>query len=379
MNVTSRSVLAVFVALGVFACGGKEGATPDKSGSPKSGGSAKATAPDKSGAPGSGSAASKPAPAGNKATVAVPKYKTREVKPAELGGQKLKATVCAFDTKIPVPMSDSFSNAVMGFAIGPDDTIWIVDAEGKVRHYVNQAPDGCELALDDKFGTGGVLAIADTKAEERIAVDKNGVVYVNTGNGPMKIVSGKAEKIDCSRSGRVSAGRESDAVFIGEYPLKDGKCADKLELKEWGDSPFLEILGVEKDGIDVKGTFKKGDKNVGQAGFHDFTGARKIAVGKEDGDEDIYYTHDVFGCALGLCVVDGNASSLRVWKKDGAFVGKVNVDDISGVETFPKHGDFAAGAMWISGSGDAIEKGKDEKGQDDDRYLPVIVKVTTGG
>lgn len=386
MNKTTRYSLLATLVFGALACGSKDTASPDKSAAPKGSGSAKA-APEKSGAAGATSA--KPTVA-EKRQVEIPKYETREKKPLELGGQKLTATVCAFDTRKPMPDSDSFSSSLQGLAIGPDDSIWLVDAEGAVRHYTNQDPAGCELVLDDKFGTGGVL-VPEGKAEERIGVDKNGVVYVNTGNGPVKIVNGKVEKLECSHSGRVSAGRESDQIYVDQYVLKDGKCDEKLELKGWVKDPFTEILGVEKDGLDVKGTFEKDGKHIGQAAFHDFSGERKIAVGKEDGDEDIYYTHDVFGCPMGLCVVDGNASSLRVWKKDGAFVGKVNVDDLTGVETFPKHGEFAAGAMWIGGSADKPEpkeadKPKDEKPKDDKKdeekkeknYLPFLARVTAG-
>lgn len=255
-------------------------------------------------------------------------------------------------------------------AFAPDDSIWLIDGDGKVRHYVNQDPAGCELALDEKVGAGGIFTVPDSKADERIGVDKSGVVYFNTGLGPKRIVGGKIESVDCSSTGRIAAGRESDAVFVGFYPVKDGKCAaEKLELKEWGNDPFNEILFVEKDGLDVKGTYEDGSFRVGQAGFHDFTGARKVVVGDKTDDQRIMFTHDVFGCALGLCVVDGNGSALRVWKKDGAFVGKVNLDELTGIDVFPTNGEYAAGAMWIGGAG------HDET----ETYPPFIAKITVGG
>ncbi len=370
MQSLKACVFVAIVSAGVAACGGKEGATPDKSSSAKSGGKGSA-APSSSGsaAPAKSAVASPPVFSGAKVAVELPKYKPGTAKPSDLGGAKLTVTLCKFDAKTPMPIADSFSDAVGGMAFAPDDSLWLIDGDGKVRHYVNQDPAGCELALDTKVGEGGIFTVPDSKADERIGVDKSGVVYFNTGMGPKRIVAGKIESIDCSSSGRIAAGRESDVVFVGNYPLKDGKCGEKLELKEWKNDPFTEIMFVEKDGLDVKGTFEDGGSRVGQGAFHDFSGERKIAVGKKDGDEDIFYTHDVFGCALGLCVVDGNASSLRVWKKDGAFVGKVNLDDLTGVDVFPTQGEYAAGAMWIGGAGH----------DDMDKYPAFIAKITTGG
>lgn len=321
-------------------------------------------------ASGASSSSSKPAAAA-KVEVVLPPIKKQDQKPQTLGGKTLKGEVCKFDKAGPVMKDESFSKALRDVAFAADGKIYVLDDEVKLRRYTNQSADGCELALDKSFGKDGILDIGLKRDawHDTLSVDKAGAVYVSQefGSGDSKkIVDGKVSD-QCG--GDIQTSPSATVVMSNLVEIKDGKCdAPKLELKGTAiESP--QVMSVFGDVLGVKGTIKEGDKNVIKGALYGLDGTQKVLVGKADGDEDIYFAHDVMACSLGICVVDGNASSLRVWKADGSFVGKVDLDDLFGIDIMPQHGAEVKGALWISGSANA------EKDDDKNDY-GIITRIT---
>jgi hypothetical protein len=335
------------LAAGVTACGSKE--TGGASSAKPEAGSAKPSTSAK--------------PAAAKVEVVLPPINKQEQEPQTLGGKTLKGEICKFDKSGPVMKDESFSKALRDVAFAADGKIYVLDDEVKLRRYTNQSADGCELALDKSFGKDGILDVGLKRDDwhDSLSVDKAGAVYVSKGFGSgesKKVVDGKVTEL-CGEDLQTSP--DSSVVMADLVQVKDGKCdGEKLALKGTElESP--QVMSVYGDVLGVKGTIKEGDKNVIKGALFGLDGTQKALVGKADGDEDIFYAHDVFACSLGVCVVDGNASSLRVWKADGTFVGKVELDDVFGTDIMPQHGAEVKGALWISGSADG---GKDDSKND---------------
>jgi hypothetical protein len=296
--------------------------------------------------------------------VVLPPVGTHDAKPGKLGDKEVKAELCKMD-KAGSDMHDEwFHKALRDAALGPDGALYVLDHEVKVRKYVNQKPDGCELALDKTFGKDGILDIGFNKESfaDKISVDKAGAVYV----GDKKIVGGKVEAF-CSD---VVAGPDSATLLSRSKPVTDAKCEGKeIEWKGWDKDSSPDVLTVLSDTVIVKGSVKAGDKSVTKVGIQSPDGAQKTSVGKADGDEDICYAHGAAMCGGNLCVVDGNCKALRVWKPDGSFVGKLDLYDVTGLSIMPRIVRVGSkGEVFVIGSADGKDGDKEDHG--------VVVRLT---
>ena len=101
-----------------------------------------------------------------------------------------------------------------------------------------QTPSPCQLALDTKFGTGGVLTLEpkpeDSKEYDTVSVDPKGNVYVSGGGAKAKLVTptGQASAA-CDESGRLYVDRTTGDTYLRDKRVKvaGGKC-DPAEAKE---------------------------------------------------------------------------------------------------------------------------------------------------
>jgi len=285
--------------------------------------------------------------------VAPPAIASVEARPAKLAGKSVTFVLCGLDVTSPL-RDASFTHAVNDLAIAPDGTVYLLDAASKLRKYVNQDPEGCELALDPTFGKGGVLALDEPdRSFEHLGIDAKGTVFVAGSLFSKKVVSGVVSNW-CGSSWQVAAHPSSSLVYSDGKPARDGACEEKrLALEHREDDPFVRIVNLTSDGLaahaSVKGTLP--GNRASRAGFYGFDGKEKLLVGKDEGDEHLWSSTDVARCGDWLCVVDGNASALRVWALDGTFAGAVDVDGALGVDVYPKIADATDHDLWLAGAG----------------------------
>ncbi|MGZ3455964.1 MAG: hypothetical protein ACXVEF_40535, partial [Polyangiales bacterium] len=120
------------------------------------------------------------------AKVALPETQgTPEKKTADFGGHEVTIEVCSLDTALP-PMTDSsWDRALPSMTVAADGTLYVLDPQNKIRHYVNRASRGCELVLDPKFGTNGLLDLSLSNGYA-LAADSAGALYATSGGIGMK-------------------------------------------------------------------------------------------------------------------------------------------------------------------------------------------------
>jgi hypothetical protein len=285
-----------------------------------------------------------------KRKTAIPAIEDYSEKSAKLAGKDVAFTMCALDVASPLK-GDSFT-AVRDLALAPDGTIYIVDARSRLRRYVNQDPDGCDLALDPSFGKDGILSLdADERTFERVGVDADGTVFVGGTLFSKKVRDGVVSNW-CGSSWPVAAHWDTLRVYSDGKPAR-GDCSEqRLELDGRKDDPYARILNVSADGVAATATVDSGGSyRSPRAGFYDFNGREKLFVGGPKGDDHLWSSIDVFRCGPWLCVVDLNASAVRAWAMDGSFVGAVDLDGALKMNVAPFIGDASTHDLWIGGTG----------------------------
>ena len=327
------------------------------------------------------------ATAGGPHTFALPasvKYDTP--KPKDLGGKHIVAELCKLDTGGSVMQSSDFSHAIGGIAAAPDGSLYVVDHEGKLRKYTVQTPSPCQLALDTKFGTGGVLTLEpkpdDSKEYDTVSVDPKGNVYVSGGGAKAKMVTptGQASAA-CDEWGRLYVDRTTGDAYLRDKRVKvaGGKCEPAEAKETWEGWPAKESPDVSDAAngmVFLKGSIKEKDgKSVDKIGVHKPDGKKIEIVGDEKGDGDICYVADVQPCGMGYCVYDSNCRELRAWSASGGkLVGAVDVNELFGVGYSWPEGMFVTkGVTWATFS----QQGeKDDKADADAPHFGFVARIT---
>jgi hypothetical protein len=292
-----------------------------------------------SSAPVAVSASAAPAPA--KADVGYPAgVKMSPPKAKQVGGTTIQADVCKLD-KRGADMKDSdFANAIKGLAPAPDGGVYVVDNAGSVRKYLVQSPSPCELALDQKFGTGGILAVEPdakkAKDYDTVQIDSKGTLYVS-GYQKVQMVTadGKVTKI-CDDSGHFYVDRiTNDMYFNGKKVTLNGTKCDSADIKwvGWVGQNQPELIDAAGGTVFVSGSVAGKDKsNTDKVGAFKSDGTKVALVGEKDGDGDICYAAGAQNGKLGLYVYDSNCRSLRVWATDGTkLIGVADLNELFGV------------------------------------------------
>jgi hypothetical protein len=292
-------------------------------------------------------------------------------KPKELGGKHVVAELCKLDTGASVMQSQDFDKAIGGIAAAPDGSLYVVDHEGKLRKYTVQTASPCQLALDTKFGTGGVLALEtkpeDSKEYDTVSVDSKGNVYVSGNGAKAKLVTpaGQASTA-CDEFGRFRVDRTTGDTYLRDKRVKvaGGKC-DPAEAKEtWEGWPtkdaHSEVLDAANGLVFLNGWIKEHGKMVTKMGVQKPDGKKVEIVGDEKGDGEICSAADMQPCSVGYCVFDANCREMRAWgAAGGKLVGAVDVNELFGVGYSWPEGLFVTkGVTWATFS----QQGeKDEK------------------
>lgn len=269
-----------------------------------------------------------------------------ERKKVTFGGKDLSAEACMLDTSVPDMKDEWFSNAMRGMAAAPDGSLYVIDNNKMVRHYIPQAGDSCKLGIDATFGDKGILKLPEDP--ERLFVLADGTLVANSWNSSQKIVNGKVESFNChvdeifadGKSGMqramdqlrridISGGcKETEWKYTGWEPPKPEKGKDPISYSvqrviPWDKDFLLHVSLV-------------GDHYLG---IHSADGKLKVKIGKDankDKDvkegEDICWAADMGKCSSGLCVLDSNCRRLTSFDpKKGSMVESIKLRDLLGL------------------------------------------------
>ncbi|MBI2395599.1 MAG: hypothetical protein HYV09_38895 [Deltaproteobacteria bacterium] len=272
-----------------------------------------------------------------KVKVAAPPISAESDKAITFAGKDTKVVVCKLDESAP-PMIDKdwWHHSLTGMAVARDGTLYVVDHEQKLRHYVNQSEGGCELALDESFGKGGVMDFQSSRGSviNDVATDDKGAVYFSWHKAPKKIVGNEVTE-HCSDFIRADAW--SPLVVADGNVTRGEGCTGKYakgllngfdpSVPQYDQPKVVGLFGEElvSHGVDIE----KG-KSVHKVGVHGLDGKRRLVLGGH-ADDAMYSIKHATSCGGDLCVLDSplSSTSLLRWTKDGKFLGKVTLTDLS--------------------------------------------------
>ncbi|MBS2012167.1 MAG: hypothetical protein JST00_04740 [Deltaproteobacteria bacterium] len=283
----------------------------------------------------------------------------------QFGGVPMTVELCRFDASAPKIFATESSAARAPLAAAPDGSLWVLDHERRLRHYVNGSARGCELALDRTFGQGGILDLAaaggGTERFLRVVVDAKGVVYL-TGDSTKKLEGGKL--VDhCAGAWMRTDPTTTLAVGSRTKITKSGGC-EATNATFQGFDPNApqyaspKAIGLFGDEVVVHGVDMDGKREIPKIGLHAPTGAQRVKMGGKDGDEWITSPESATKCGDDLCVYGSSFSDIGLsrFTRDGKLVQKVRftVDGLKD-SAMTTGGD---GTLWIHGamSGSLAEK-----------------------
>ena len=257
---------------------------------------------------------------------------------------------------------DRFDRALRGLALGPDAALYVADHQAKVRRYLNQAAEGCELQLDEAFGSSGMvdLGVGHDVDFERISVDHNGILYALASKpGETEALTRKIEGGRLAQAcGELVAGRTTDRL-VNEWPLPAPGCPT-AHTRFSGFDNFYYTLAVYSSGVLLTDKFQV-------VSYFDWNGEKKLTLGGSTPGASISLTKDAAIAGQRVIVADVNAGVLRVWTTDGAFVGVVDIGAAVGISPLGvRYVEADEGAVYVAGT----PRGADGK------YYAVVVRVT---
>lgn len=311
-----------------------------------------------------------PPPAASASTMSVPSAKARKKvavalppispvsdKAVTFAGKETKVVVCKLDASAPV-MSDKewWFHALASMAVAKDGSLYVVDQENKLRHYVNQSTDGCELALDAEFGKAGIMDFQSSRGSilNSVATDAKGAVYFSWHKDPKKIVDGVAKDF-CS--GFVRADASSSLVVADNNLLTGDGCSGKyVPPMLTGFDPSVpqydqpKLVGLFGDELVSHGVDLENGKSVHKVGVHSTDGKRRLVLGGH-ADDAMSSIQQATKCGDDLCVLDAPLSATRLlrWTKDGKFLDKLSLSDVD----LSMHGQnlgWSKAGLWVAGA-----------------------------
>jgi hypothetical protein len=286
----------------------------------------------------SAKAAPKPDPLAA-ARVAFPAVADTAPRAARFGDASVTVTLCKLDTSAP-PMQDAkwWDHTVTSMAVAGDGTIYVLDHQQKLRHYVNRSPAGCELVLDPGFGKGGVRDVgapAGGSILYDVSVDAGGGVHVSSGGVGTKdvVIRGEKQTEGCEGTFR-SSPSSSFAVVQGNEIVRGAGCTGPhVTFAGFDDrAPAYDaphVIGLLGDEMVVAGTDMVGKQEIAKVGLHGADGKQRLKLGKRAGDERIDGPKSATRCGKDLCVLAGTFDGvLYRWSPDGAFEGKLSLGEM---------------------------------------------------
>ena len=292
------------------------------------------------------------APVKKLAKVALPPITAPADKELTLGDKKTHLVVCKLDVSAPtISDKDWWHHTVTSMAVAPDGSLYVVDHEQKIRHYVNQSEKGCELALE------GVRDFQSSRGSFINAawVDNKGTVYFDWHKKPQRI---RGNEVDEWCSDYIRADAWSPLVIADGNVTHGEGCSGKYakgllkgfdpSVPQYDQPKVVGLFGEElvSEGVDLE----KG-KSIHKVGVHGLDGTRRLVLGGHD-EEMLWSIKHATACDGDLCVLDApiSRSSVFRWTRDGKFVGKLSLSDaelsISAVHIgWTKAGLYVGGAV----------------------------------
>jgi hypothetical protein len=267
--------------------------------------------------------------------VAPPPITAPSDKELTFAGKKTKAIVCKLDDSAPMMVDkDWWHHSLTSMAVARDGSIYVVDHQEKLRHYINQSDRDCELALDPEFGDKGIWDFKSPRGSiiNFVTVDAKGNVYFNWHKKPQRIVGNKAEDV-CSDTIRSDAW---SPLVIADGNVNHGEgCSGKYAkgllngfdpgVPDYDRPRVIGFFGEEliSDGVD-----REKGKSIHKIGVHDLDGKRRLVLGGHD-DEMLWSPKEATHCDGDLCLVDAPLSRTSVfrWTREGKFLGKLALSD----------------------------------------------------
>lgn len=316
------------------------------------------------------SAKAKPATSASAAASAKPKEKSfeervKESKPLtpspkeqEVDGKKVTAAVCKIEGKEFLGKSTmSMFKAITVV----DDKAYIADGDGQLMRFTIDKGDECKLTLDKDFGADGTKKMK--RKVNYLAKDGQGMIYGSSGIFEAYFMSKDGEVVHtCTERGigHIEP-HDSGKWGIGSWVNADVKMIelgkDTCKPEPWvltdlnkdgsRKGPFKNVnsVGIIGSDIYVGGVMaeKVNNREPRQVVIYDKKGKEKGKFGnaeKVSGDEVFGWVHGIEGCKAGVCVLDSNYRRVSMWKKDGKFVGAVDLKKLFDL-SYPWMNDFS--------------------------------------
>jgi len=296
--------------------------------------------------------------------------------PFKLAGKDLSAEACALDTAGSDMKADFFSKALLGLAIAPDGALIVLDHEQKARRYVPQPGKTCQLALDTKFGQGGVVSFPEPPSS--VAVSSDGAVLGIASFKVHRYKDGKVETLDCGVESVDAAGTSGFERFghdVKKVQLNADCPKEDYKPKGW-DGKDASLSFVRPWGKDVLVAGSMGSAHF--VAIHGADGKQKMKLGSaKDGDDHICFVGDVDTCAAGLCIMDSNCRSIRAFDaKKGSFVGAVHIGELLGL-SYPWPVDLVTDGKGSAYMAVTHEEKKPEDGEEKEKsfYYGMIFRI----
>ncbi len=263
-----------------------------------------------------------------------------------VAGTTITAELCPFSEPL---LYDGLMEVVRSIAVSGTD-LYLADAQEQLRVYSLPTSGPCKLAPKTAIGTRGVLAL-DPKVK-MVSADASGRVFASSGmfGGTMlkdgktlyKCLADLQGYVQLHRSGKYGVGSFAN-MDVAKVDFTDTGCTsapwaftNMRAATRQGPFKSVQSIGFADDLVLVGGEIPKevdkGEPRV--VAVMAANGQEKTRFGstKESSPEDRHgLIHASTGCKPGFCVLDPNLKRITLWKKDGAYVGKVDLRKLTGI------------------------------------------------
>ena len=220
----------------------------------------------------------------------------------------------------------------------------LADSENQVRHYTVQPGAGCTLTLDTTLGVGGRLSVGEgtSSAIESIVADAHGHVYVATVMRGTTRITGNHVDYQCNTRGELSVAPDGSvgiAIFGGRSPqlvtFTDAGCTTAAWEPAEAFEHMQTISFLDDQQILVGG--QNGSHDPHLARIYNRAGrpqgaAFGDATDSPNADDHFCNFQNAVLCTHGLCILDANCRTMRVFSGEHAVLGAVHLSDAAGVQ-----------------------------------------------
>lgn len=262
------------------------------------------------------------------------------------GAVTVTAEVCTFDGP-PSITDDSFS-AIGQVAWASDGTLYMIDGDGRVRHYTIGAGEGCALTLDTTFGENGRMNLGEGLGgrPESIQADANGHVFVAASMRGTSRLTGNTVDYHCDTMGKlaVSPNGQNGLVAFGDAVPRRVTFTDTgCTVADWGAQEMFERVDTATfldDTHVLVGGSSGPFSSPHVARVYSLDGRPQGAAfgdtsdSLQPGDHFCFVHGATEGSNDRLVVLDGNCRSFRIFDARHAFVAEINMMPLVGL-TYP--------------------------------------------